>query len=127
MRGTWQGSGTWETTSGSPAPLIFGAVAVVAVIAAVDWLLARIFWLLGASAALVFLAAAALWLLIRRQQRREAAHAERSFIVARERPAAIPASPRRELPAPVINVNIYTADGVTTAARIIRNAITEGK
>lgn len=122
-RGTWQGSGTFEVTSGG-GHLILYAVAALAVISAAEWVLARLWWLLGATAVAFAVAVTAVVWLIRRQQRIEAVRAStQTFIVTRD-VQGLAALRRQEIgAAPVIINNFYGTGGEETAARVIRCAI----
>ena len=65
MRGTWTGSGTFETSS---TPVIPAAVAVVSAIvigAVVDWLTHHVWEVIGAAAAVLALAAAVVYGMVR--------------------------------------------------------------
>ena len=66
MRGTWTGSGTFETTSGGPA--VLAAVAVVAAVvigAVVEWLTHHVWEVIGAASAVLALGAAVAYGLVR--------------------------------------------------------------
>lgn len=77
MKGTWQGSGTWQTSGPGLGAIAAVALLIVAVIVALEWLLARIWWLVGGTVVLIAATAAALYALIRWTDRREARFAER--------------------------------------------------
>ncbi|HLK73845.1 MAG TPA: hypothetical protein VKU77_09390 [Streptosporangiaceae bacterium] len=120
-RGTWSGSGTFEVTGGG-AHLVLLAVAALAVVSAAEWVLSRLLWLLGATAVVFAVAVTAVWWLIRRQQRREAAHAAmRTFVTARVQAVPLSSASRRELPA-ATHVHLHFGDDAE-AARIIRTAL----
>jgi len=51
VKGTWQGSGTWQT-SGPGAGPVLAVAAAVAALAILEWLLARLWWLLAGTAVL---------------------------------------------------------------------------
>ena len=129
-RGTWQGSGTWQTSGGSGGVMLTGAIALVAV-GAVEWIAARVFWILGATALFFVLAVAAVLWLMRLGARREARHAaEHPFLTTRETSApaltatAIPQVTQGTTPPAIVNnyyIRIDPAD--REAARIIRQAI----
>jgi hypothetical protein len=147
-RGTWQGSGTWQTSGPGLGPLAAAAGIAVVVIGALEWLLARIWWLIGGTAVLAAAAIAAYIALARWTDRREARFADRrrtelaaqaaAELPHRPRPAAVEAAPQ---PPAIVNhyhgpqITIYGRDGEEAAARIIRQAlpgtageaITEGK
>ena len=148
MKGTWQGWGTWQARGGGLGPLAAVVGVAVVVIGALEWLLARIWWLIGGTVVLAAAVVAAYIALSRWTDRREARFAERRRAELAERPAAgLPQRPRpaavEAAPQPPAIVNhyhgphltIYGRDGEEAAARIIRqalpgpagDAITEGK
>jgi hypothetical protein len=127
MKGTWQGSGTWQTSGGgSGAALramlyaVLGAVAF----AAACWLLARLWWVLGGLLLAVAAVAAVIRWLIRAQEHREAMHAARCpFGLAQRAPAAVTA---QAMPAALtsgdLHLHFHDADAERAAA-IIRHAL----
>lgn len=132
MRGTWQGSGTWQTTGSSgPGPLAAMAVAAIMVIGALEWLLARIWWLIRGTVALVAVIVAAYVALSRWTERREARFAERrraelatraaAELPHRPRPAAAQAA--QQPPAIHYHVHYHVHVGDREATAIIRDAL----
>ena len=71
MRGTWQGSGTFEVTGAGCGPVVAGAAVLVAAAAAVEWLLARIWWVVGGTVLVAAVTGAAVLCLMRWTGRRE--------------------------------------------------------
>jgi hypothetical protein len=94
-RGTWQGSGTWQTSGPDLGPLAALAGIAVVVIGALEWLLARIWWLIGGTVLLVAVAAAAFVALSRWTERREARFAAQRRAQLAERAAAELPRPQR--------------------------------
>lgn len=128
MKGTWQGSGTWQTSgggSGAALRAVLYAVLGCVAIAAACWLLARLWWVLGGLLLAVVSVAAVIRWLIRAQERREAMHAaRRPFGLAQQQaPAAMTA---QAMPAALtsgdLHLHFHDADAERAAA-IIRQAL----
>jgi len=126
---------------------ILGAIVVViAAIYGIEWVLARIFWILGSAAVIAVVAIAALVPLMRWAARRDAARMAlwREAHVPAQLPAQLRAERVSEVPAslasevngaglrsrPAIEhhhygpqIHVYGPDGEETAARIIRSAL----
>jgi hypothetical protein len=91
--------------------------------AAVEWIAARIWWLIGCTVAAAMISLAVVVLLSRATARRVAEFAAQRAVYHREA-HAVPAQPRHKLgAATVINLNFYGADAEATAACVIRTAI----
>lgn len=105
------------------------AVLAFLVIEAAEFILARIWWILGGTAVAIAVPVWIVWRIIRWQDRREAVHAvTHPFVIDRSgAPAAVPPATRRELPGVTINCNFYGADGEHVAARAIRQALAPGQ
>jgi hypothetical protein len=59
MRGTWQGSGTWQTGGGPDLAGLIGVVVLVVIAVTVaEFIAAYIWWIVGIGAAVILLAAA---------------------------------------------------------------------
>lgn len=87
MRGTWQGSGTWQT-SGPGAGLVLAVAAAVVALAALGWLLARLWWLLAGTAVLAAAGIAGYIALLRWASRHDTRPAMDLPAAARAVPAA---------------------------------------
>jgi hypothetical protein len=129
-RGTWQGSGTWQTTGdGFAKPVLIGAGSLGALLV-VEWVASHAVEVLAVTAACGALAVAAVVALMRWGDRREARHAiEHPFLTVRPAPATLTATvipqvsqPERPAIPQVVNFNFY-GTGSTMAARAIRQAI----
>lgn len=112
--------------AGIKATIIGGAVVVAVGAEVLEWVAAHAIELALVTAVCFGIAIATVAALFRLAGRRDARHAaERPFLIVRDQEYALPAASRPEI-APVINVNIFTADAEASAAAIIRNALTEG-
>jgi hypothetical protein len=129
-RGTRQGSGTWQSSGPDFEGLIGAAVligAAAVVIGVLEWLLARIWWVIGGTAVLIAIAVAGFVALSRWTGRREARFAERRrlHLAAAELPHP-PPPPVHTAPHTVITggTHIWLA-GIPDAAQaaVIRKAI----
>ena len=127
MRGTWTGSGTFETTSGGPA--VLAAVAVVAAVvigAVVEWLTHHVWEVIGAAATVLALGTAVTWAfvrLVRVQQAREAAWGERrQAVIAAQAATELPGPQRAALGSGGIHLHFYGQPTPEQAA-VIRQAI----
>jgi hypothetical protein len=102
-----------------------GAAFPVVVLAALEgfaWVAAHVIEVAAVSLACAVLAVAAVAALIRRQERRAAAHAARGpLLITRPDAAPLPPARRGGLP-PVVNNYFYVADPAV-AARVIRTAL----
>ena len=122
MRGTWQGSGTWQTSG--PDPGLLGLAALVVVLYIVAEIVLQLIWYIAAFLAAVLIGAVVGAVLFRRSTRKHAAELEAT------RPARLAAAtPRREVPAAgapaigaVYNFNFYGTPEHERAT-IIRTAI----
>jgi hypothetical protein len=131
MRGTWQGSGTWQSGGGLVVPVVIAAVAV----AVAEFVLSIIMWLAIAAGIVLVLAAAGLIWWLRGAPKRKAAYAAAyaAAFEAQRRPATVTATVIPPAMPPVVNFNFYAA-GSPEPARVIRtvipgtagDAITEG-
>jgi hypothetical protein len=129
-RGTWQGSGTWQTTGdGFAKPVLIGAGSLGALLV-VEWVASHAVEVLAVTAACGALAVAAVVALMRWGDRRERRHAiEHPFLTVRPAPATLTATviPRvsQGTAAPAIEQHIHfhfdPAD--REAARVIRTAL----
>jgi len=119
---------------------LFCGLAAVAAAGLAEWVFARVWWILGATAVAFAIAVHIVWRLFRWAERRDARHAaERPFLITREAPAATamvtPQVTRTTPPAIVNNYYIRIDPASREAAAIIRtalpgktgDAITEGK
>lgn len=95
-------NGTWKQTGGGddPARIVVAVVAVVAAILAIEWVAARIWWILGGTAVLAVAAILAVRWLVRWQQRREAVWGERRPAMRYARADEVASAERRAV-APV--------------------------
>ena len=122
-------NGTWKVTSYGTGPVILAVVAGCAAVEGAEWVLARIFWILGTGLLFMVALAVILGWLMRWTARRDAVRVP-LWRDTGAPPAQLYAEPVTELPrterpaiAPaVINLNFY---GVPAAERatIIRTAI----
>lgn len=125
MKGTWQGSGTWETTGPGGGGFILVIVMAAAAVSAAEYLLARLWWIIGGTAATAAVLIVTVRLLIRRQQLREAAAytRQRAYVIDRDVPAAVPSAARREIGPGVTIINNFYGTDEHVAARVIRRAL----
>jgi len=65
MKGEWQGSGTWTTTGSSGNTIVLSAVGGLVLIGTIEFIVARIWWLIGSTLTLGVLSIAAWFFLIR--------------------------------------------------------------
>ena len=121
MRGTWQGSGTWQTSG--PDPGLLGLAALVAVLYIVAEIVLQLIWYIAAFLAAVLIGAVIGAVLFRRSTRRHAAELEATrparLAAARHVQAAPPAA---AIGAAVINFNFYGMPAAEQAA-VIRKVI----
>ena len=127
MKGTWRGSGTFETRDGDgiiTTALAYGLVAL-AVFAAAMWLWARRWWIIGGGGAVIAVAVFVAWRIMRRARAADLA----AIALAGQRWHAVQADAKRQTgqvaieQRPVIINNFYGADGEHIAARVIRKAL----
>ena len=117
MRGTWQ-------TTHSGGPVVLAAVAVVLALVVSEWMLARVWWILGGTVLCVAVTAAAVVLLMRWTDCREARFAaSRAVLLARESaPMREPLTDSGRAALGFRDLHIHAADPAEVAT-IIRTAI----
>lgn len=133
MRGTWQGSGTWQTSGPDLGGLIVPVVLVAVAVAVVEFILSIIVWIAVAAGVILVLVAAGLIWWLRGAPKRKAEYAalyaaafEARRPVQTVTATVIPQVRWPEQPAVTNNFNFY---GVASpeVARIIRTALPEGE
>lgn len=127
-RGTWQGSGTWETSGRGGRRLVLAAAAIIAALGALEWLLARIWWVIAGLAVLAAAVLAVVRWLIRAQQRREAAFGDRLAMTSRREAPALTVTATPQVTAtlpPAIeqHVHFHLDPADREALRVIRQAL----
>jgi hypothetical protein len=102
VRGEFEFSGSGTFRTGGGARIVAAMVAAVAAVVAVEWIAARIWWILGGTALLAVLVVLGLRRVIRWQERREAAYGARRPAI-RQAPAdsGVAATVRPAVAAPV--------------------------
>ncbi len=128
-RGTWQGSGTWQTSGGPDLRGLIPVAVVVGVVYAVAEIVLELIWYIAAFLAAVIIGVVVGAVLLRR---RTCAHAA---VLEASRPARLAAATTRPqvtatVPAPTAIVNhygpqfhIYGAKGQDAATLLIRKAL----
>jgi hypothetical protein len=126
-RGTWQGSGTWQTSGPDLGPLAAVAGAVLLVLGAGAWMAPRLAWLAGITAGCVVLSVVLALTVVPRlarwsDEKDAAAYADQrpAWLTAQAAPPVAP--PQAPAIEQHLHLHIHDADA-TRAAAIIRNAI----
>jgi hypothetical protein len=127
-RGTWQGSGTWQTSGGPDLRGLIPVAVVVGVVYAVAEIVLELIWYIAAFLAAVIVGVVVGAVLLRRRTRAHAAVLEAS------RPARLAAATARPqvtaTPPPAIvnnygpQIHVYGHAGQDAAALLIRKALT---
>jgi hypothetical protein len=138
MRGTWQGSGTWQSSGPDLGGLLVPVVLVAVVVAVVEFILSIIVWLaIAAGIVLVLVAAGVVWWLRGAPKRKAEYAALYAAAFEARRPAqtvSATVAPQVRWPEQPAVTNNYGPqfhfsgpDAEAQMARVIRSAIRAGE
>lgn len=129
-------NGTWKQTDGGDSARGIGVVlAIMAAILAVEWLLARIWWILGGTAVVAVAVILAVRWLVRWQERREAAYGQQRAAIRAAGAANAPAGPAAQPAALTVHhhygptFNVATGSDLASVVRALppEGTATEGE
>ena len=114
MRGTWQGSGTWQTAGGGHGDGLI-AVAVVAVLV-LEWVAAHVWWILAGTGGAAVLVVTPLWLMARKYRAGAGGHTWTAVATAADDRPAVAAKPATALQRPrEVHYHLHGVDAAAAA------------